>query len=69
MQTRSNGNGGQASNLYDLTPLIERIRPIADEDLEAKRKAAELRRSVERNGGLKTWAAKEVADAKGTATV
>jgi predicted transcriptional regulator len=62
---RSNGNGGQASNLYDLQPLIDRIRPIADEDLEAKRKASELRRSVGRNGGLKTWAAKEAAETKG----
>jgi len=61
---RSNGNGGQASNLYDLAPLIERIRPIADEDLEARKKAAEMRRSVGRNGGLKTWSAKEAAESK-----
>lgn len=64
---RSNGNGGQASNLYDLTPLIERIRPIAEEDLEAKKKASDMRRSVGRNGGLKTWTAKEAADSKGDA--
>lgn len=64
---RSNGNGGQASNLYDLTPLIERIRPIADEDLEAKKKSADMRRSVGRNGGLKTWSAKEAAESKGGA--
>lgn len=65
---RSNGNGGQASNLYDLSPLIDRIGPIADEDLEAKKKASDMRRSVGRNGGLKTWAAKEAADAKGGST-
>jgi predicted transcriptional regulator len=64
---RSNGNGGQASNHYDLQPLIDRIRPIADEDLEARRKVAELRRSVGRNGGLKSWSAKEAADAKDAA--
>lgn len=58
---RSNGNGGQASNLYDLTPLIERIRPIADEDIEAKKKTSEMRRSVGRNGGLKAWNAQEAA--------
>jgi predicted transcriptional regulator len=62
--TRSNGNGGQASNLYDLQPLIDRIRPIADEDLEARRKAAELRRSVGRNGGLKSWSTREARAAK-----
>jgi predicted transcriptional regulator len=62
--TRSNGNGGQASNLYDLQPLIDRIRPIADEDLEARRKAAELRRSVGRNGGLKGWSTREALAAK-----
>ena len=65
---RSNGNGGQASNHYDLQPLIDRIRPIADEDLEARKKAAELRRSVGRNGGMKAWATKEAADAKGGVT-
>jgi predicted transcriptional regulator len=65
--TRSNGNGGQASNLYDLQPLIDRIRPFADEDLEARKKAADLRRSVGRNGGLRAWATKEAADAKGGA--
>lgn len=64
---RSNGNGGQASNLYDLQPLIDRIRPIADEDLEARKKAADLRRSVGRNGGLKSWSTKEAIDAKGGA--
>ena len=56
---RSNGNGGQGSNHYDLMPLILKIRPFADEDLEAKKKAAEMRRSVGRNGGLKSWQKKE----------
>ncbi|MEQ7154288.1 helix-turn-helix domain-containing protein [Brevundimonas aurifodinae] len=64
---RSNGHGGQASNHYDLSPLIEKIRPIADEYLEANRKASELRRSVGRNGGLKSWASREALGAKGAA--
>ena len=64
---RSNGQGGQASNHYDLSPLVEKIRPIADEYLEANRKAADLRRSVGRNGGLKGWASKEAAKTKGGA--
>lgn len=63
---RSNGQGGQGSNHYDLSPLIEKIRPIADEYLEANRKAADLRRSVGRNGGLKGWASKEALKAKGS---
>ncbi len=61
---RHNGNGGQGSNEYDLTPLILKIRPFADEDLEAKKKASELRRSVGRNGGLKAWKSKEAAESK-----
>lgn len=62
---RSNGQGGQGSNHYDLSPLIEKIRPFADEALEANRKAADLRRSVGRNGGIKSWAKKEALNAKG----
>jgi len=64
---RSNGNGGQASNLYDLSPLIEKIRPFADEDLEARKKSTEMRRSVGRAGGLRAWTKQESAMANGGA--
>lgn len=61
---RHNGNGGQGSNEYDLMPLVQKIQPIAEEDLEAKKKADEIRRSVGRNGGLKAWKTKEATATK-----
>jgi predicted transcriptional regulator len=60
---RHNGHGGQGSNYYDFAPLIEKLKPIADEALEAKKKAAELRRSVGRNGGLKGWQTRQATAA------
>jgi predicted transcriptional regulator len=60
---RHNGHGGQGSNYYDFAPLIEKLKPIAEEALEAKKKAAELRRSVGRNGGLKSWEARQASAA------
>lgn len=54
---RHNQHGGQSSNYYDFAPLIEKLKLIADEALEARKKAAEMRRSVGRSGGLGRWKA------------
>ncbi len=47
---RLNKSGGQTSNTYDLTPLVERLKPIAKEMLEAREDAKVARRSPEKPG-------------------
>lgn len=49
-EVRAHASGGQASNRYDLSPLIERLKPIAQEMTEARNKAAAERRAVSRPG-------------------
>ncbi|MFC6199394.1 helix-turn-helix domain-containing protein [Ponticaulis profundi] len=49
-KARKNSAGGQTSNLYDLTPLVEKLQPIAKEMLEAKADAKQTIRSSERPG-------------------
>jgi len=58
---RHNGKGSQVSNFYDLTPLVQKIGPYADEELVVRNKTSEMRKSVGRNGGLKSWKVREAA--------
>lgn len=58
---RHNKSGGQTSNIYDLTPLIERLKPIAKELVEAREEAKETRRSPEKPGHAMCKAAKKKA--------
>lgn len=44
-------SGGQASNHYDLSPLVERLRPIARDMNDARAEAKATVRSAERPGG------------------
>ncbi len=47
---RHNRHGGQTSNLYDLTPLVEKLAPIAADMVKAREEAKAARRSPERPG-------------------
>ena len=47
---RHNRHGGQTSNLYDLSPLVEKLTPIAEDMLKAREEARATRRSPERPG-------------------
>lgn len=47
---RHNRHGGQTSNLYDLTPLVEKLVPVAEDMLKAREEAKAARRSPERPG-------------------
>lgn len=47
---RHNRHGGQTSNLYDLTPLVEKLTPVAEDMLTAREEARAARRSPERPG-------------------
>jgi predicted transcriptional regulator len=47
---RRHASGGQSSNLYDLTPLVEKLKPIAQDMLAARDEAAAKRRSAVRPG-------------------
>lgn len=47
---RHNRLGGQTSNIYDLTPLVEKLRPIAADMTKAREEAKATRRSPERPG-------------------
>lgn len=58
---RHNSTGGQTSNIYDLKPLVARLKPIAEEMLEAKAEAKETARSPERPGHKLRKAAKNNA--------
>jgi len=42
--------GGQASNFYDLSGLVERVQEIARDMMEARKEAQETRRKAERPG-------------------
>ncbi len=58
---RLNKSGGQTSNTYDLTPLIEKLKPIAKELVEAREEAKVTRRSPEKPGHAIRRAAKKKA--------
>lgn len=47
---RFNSKGGQTSNIYDLAPLVAKLKPIAKEMLEAREEAKKTRRSPEKPG-------------------
>lgn len=47
---RHNKLGGQTSNIYDLTPLVEKLGPIAEDMIKARDEAKATRRSPERPG-------------------
>jgi len=47
---RRHASGGQASNIYDLKPLVEKLKPIAKDMVEARDKAAATRRAASRPG-------------------
>lgn len=42
--------GGRASNQYDLSPLVERLKPIAEEMVKASKDAREKSKAAERPG-------------------
>lgn len=45
-EPRSHASGGQASNRYDLSPLVERLKPIAEDMTKARDEAAATRRAA-----------------------
>ena len=47
---RHNRHGGQTSNLYDLSPLVAKLAPIAADMVKAREEAKAARRSPERPG-------------------
>ena len=47
---RSHASGGQASNRYDLSPLVEKLKPIAKDLTDAREQAAATRRAASRPG-------------------
>lgn len=47
---RHNRHGGQTSNRYDLTPLVKKLTPVAEDMLKAREEAKATRRSPERPG-------------------
>jgi predicted transcriptional regulator len=49
-KARHGKHGGQTSNLYDLTPLVEKLTPIAEDMVKARDEARATRRSPERPG-------------------
>lgn len=49
-EPRSHASGGQASNRYDLSPLVEKLKPIARDMVEAREQAAATRRAASRPG-------------------
>lgn len=48
---RHYSGGGQASNYYDLSPLVERLRPLAKDVMDARAEARATVRAAERPGG------------------
>ncbi|MCR5877273.1 GntR family transcriptional regulator [Phenylobacterium sp. J367] len=42
--------GGQASNYYDLSPLVDRLKDIAGDFIEAREEARKAKRKAERPG-------------------
>ena len=42
--------GGRTSNEYDLSPLVERLKPIAADMVEAAKEAQKLKKQAERPG-------------------
>lgn len=58
---RHNKHGGQTSNIYDLAPLIDRLKPIAKELVEARDEAQKTRRSPEKPGHTLRRAVKKKA--------
>jgi predicted transcriptional regulator len=49
-EARSHASGGQASNRYDLSPLVEKLKPIARDMIDARDQAAAARRAASRPG-------------------
>jgi predicted transcriptional regulator len=49
-EPRTHASGGQASNRYDLSPLVEKLKPIARDMVEARDQAAATRRAASRPG-------------------
>lgn len=49
-EARSHSSGGQASNRYDLSPLVEKLKPIAADMTRARDEAAATRRAASRPG-------------------
>lgn len=49
-ERRSHASGGQASNRYDLSPLVEKLKPIAHDMVAARDEAAATRRAASRPG-------------------
>lgn len=47
---RRHASGGQASNIYDLSPLVEKLKPIAKDMLAARDEAAAKKRAALRPG-------------------
>lgn len=47
---RNHASGGQASNEYDLSPLVEKLKPIARDMVKARDEAAVTRRAASRPG-------------------
>lgn len=47
---RYHTTGGRTSNEYDLTPLVERLKPIAEEMTKANEEARAIKRKAERPG-------------------
>jgi len=56
---RYHPNGGKATNEYDLSGLVKKMRNIAPDFEEAKEKAKELKRQASSRGGLKATAARQ----------
>lgn len=44
------GTGGRTSNEYDLSPLVERLKPIAADMVKASSEARSLRKTAEKPG-------------------
>lgn len=47
---RYHKTGGRTSNEYDLSPLVERLKPIAEDIVKAAEEAKQIRKKAERPG-------------------
>lgn len=47
---RYHSTGGRTSNEYDLSPLVERLKPVAEELVKASEEARAIKKKAERPG-------------------
>lgn len=57
---RFNKTGGRSSNEYDLSPLVQRLKPIASDLVKAAEEAKQIKKKAERPG-LKIRSKKKVS--------